>query len=198
MVLAELSIRLPSLNERREDIPDLSVHFLGKLYRTYRGEDEPAENPPALTAEAKDVLMRHSYKGNIRELRSILLRALFFRTKNVISADSIRQAIAGTGSAESSAPLPATRNLDERLATDIIGRIRAGGDFWSEVYEPFSHNDLSRETVRTVIEKARSLAGKTMPAVARYLKALGDGVDGEEEQRRLFKFKNFLYKTVKI
>src|SRR6185369_13916548 len=113
--LSELSIRLPSLNERREDIPDLSVHFLGKLYRTYRGEDEPAEKPPALTVEAKDVLTRHSYKGNIRELRSILLRALFFRSKNVISADSIRMAIAGTGSGEPAAQLPAVRNLDERL-----------------------------------------------------------------------------------
>jgi transcriptional regulator with GAF, ATPase, and Fis domain len=197
--LSELSIRLPSLNERREDIPDLSVHFLGKLYRTYRGEDEPAEKPPALTAEAKDVLMRHSYKGNIRELRSILLRALFFRSKNVINADSIRLAIAGTGSAETEMPLPALRNLDERLAGEIIARIQTGGDFWSEVYEPFSHNDISRETVRLVIEKTRGLAGKTMPVVARYLKALGDdGVAGDEEKRRLFKFKNFLYKTVKI
>jgi transcriptional regulator with GAF, ATPase, and Fis domain len=196
--LSELSIRLPSLNERREDIPDLSVHFLGKLYRTYRGEDEPAEKPPALTSEAKDVLTRHSYKGNIRELRSILLRALFFRTKNVISADAIRQAIAGTGSGDSTPVLPAVRNLDERLAGDIIGRIQDGGDFWSEIYEPFSRNDISRETVRLVIEKARGLAGKTMPAVARYLKAVGGGEGLDEEQRRLFKFKNFLYKTVKI
>jgi hypothetical protein len=37
-----------------------------------------------------------------------------------------------------------------------------------------------------------------MPVVARYLKALGVGEDRDEEQRRLFKFKNFLYKTVKI
>ena len=195
--LSELSIRLPSLNERREDIPDLSVHFLGKLYRTYRREDEPAETPPSLTAEAKDVLTRHSYKGNIRELRSILLRALFFRTQNVITADSIRMAIAGTGSGEPP-QLPAVRSLDERLATEIIERIQAGGDFWGEVYEPFSHNDISRETVRLVIEKSRVQAGKTMPAVARYLKALGDGGEKDEEQRRLFKFKNFLYKTVRI
>jgi transcriptional regulator with GAF, ATPase, and Fis domain len=196
--LSELSIRLPSLNERREDIPDLSVHFLGKLYRTYRGEDEPSEKPPSLTADAKEVLMRHSYKGNIRELRSILLRALFFRTRNVIEADSIRMAIAGTGMAEPTLSLPAARTLEERLATDIIERIQSDGDFWSEVYEPFSHNDISRETVRAVIEKTRGLAGKTMPAVARYLKALGESVDSDEEQRRLFKFKNFLYKTVKI
>ena len=79
--LSELSIRLPSLNERREDIPDLSVHFLGKLYRTYRAEGATNEKPPYLAKEAKEILMHHSYKGNIRELRSILLRALFFRQK---------------------------------------------------------------------------------------------------------------------
>jgi DNA-binding NtrC family response regulator len=189
---------LPSLNERREDIPDLSVHFLGKLYRTYRGEDESAEKPPALTAEAKVVLTQHSYKGNIRELRSILLRALFFRTRHVINADAIRRAIAGTGSGEPTPQLPAVRNLDERLANDILGQIQNGGDFWSEVYEPFSRSDISRETVRLVIELARGLAGKTLPAVARYLKAIGGAEEQDEQQRRLFKFKNFLYKTVKI
>jgi transcriptional regulator with GAF, ATPase, and Fis domain len=196
--LSELSIRLPSLNERREDIPDLSVHFLGKLYRTYRADEEPAETPPVLTREAKDILMRHSYQGNIRELRSILLRALFFRRRNVIDADAITQAVAGTGSAGiNGRELPPARDLDERLATDILERIAGGSDFWSEVYEPFSRNDIPRDTVRLVIEKARLQAGKTMPSVARYLRAVEDG-DRAEEQRRLFKFKNFLYKTVKI
>lgn len=196
--LAELSIRLPSLNERREDIPDLAVHFLGKLYRTYRSEDEPPDKPPVMTKEAKDILMRHNYKGNIRELRSILLRALFFRRKNIITGDAVNMAIAGAGSAEGNAQIPATRDLDERVATDIMARIAAGGDFWTEVYDPFSRNDISRETVRLVIEKARAAAGKTMPAVARYLKAVDGGAATAEEQRRLFRFKNFLYKTVRI
>ena len=196
--LSELSIRLPSLNERREDIPDLSVHFLGKLYRTYRAENETEDKPPFLTKEAKEILMRHSYKGNIRELRSILLRALFFRRKSVITGEAITAAIAGTGRLEERPAPSVTHDLDERLAGEIVDKIASGGSFWSDVYEPYSRNDISRETVRMVIEKARSKAGKTMPAVARYLKALVDGVEKEEEQRQLFRFKNFLYKTVKI
>ncbi len=197
--LSELSIRLPSLNERREDIPDLSVHFLGKLYRTYRAENDTGETPPYLANEAKEILMRHSYKGNIRELRSILLRALFFRRKSAITGEAIREAIAGTGCLEGrTPPSTAAHDLDEHLANEIIARIATGGDFWSDIYEPFSRNDISRETVRLVIEKARAAAGKTMPAVARYLKALADGLEKEEEQRQLFRFKNFLYKTVKL
>lgn len=196
--LSELSIRLPSLNERREDIPDLAVHFLGKLYRTYRGDNEPLEKPPILTKEAKDILMRHSYKGNIRELRSILLRALFFRSKNVISGEAISEAIAGTGCLETVPVVRASQNLDEMVAAEILEKIEAGGDFWSDIYEPFTQNDISRETVRLIIERTRAKAGKTMPAVARYLKALADGLGHDEEQRQLFRFKNFLYKTVKI
>ena len=196
--LSELSIRLPSLNERREDIPDLSVHFLGKLYRTYRAENNLEETPPHLTKEAKEILMRHSYKGNIRELRSILLRALFFRRKNVITGEAISEAIAGTERLEDRQPATVTRDLDQRLAGEIVNKIDAGGDFWSDLYEPFSRNDISRETVRLVIEKARASAGKTMPAVARYLKVFADDLEKDEQQRQLFRFKNFLYKTVKI
>ena len=196
--LSELSIRLPSLNERREDIPDLSVHFLGKLYRTYRGESETDQTVPILTKEAKDILRHHNYNGNIRELRSILLRALFFRSRNIISAEAIQQAIAVTGTLDTRPIRSASHSLDEQLAGEILERIAAGGDFWTDIYEPFAHNDLSRETVRLVIEKARSKAGKTMPAVARHLKALTAGLNKEEEQRQLFRFKNFLYKTVRL
>lgn len=197
--LSELSIRLPSLNERREDIPDLSVHFLGKLYRTYRAENDSGETPPYLTKDAKEILMRHDYKGNIRELRSILLRALFFRHKSGISADAIRDAIAGTGRLEQRTPMTSpAADFDRQLAGEIIGRIIRGGDFWVDIYEPFSRNDISRETVRQVIHKARSAAGKTMPAVARYLHVFSEGITRDEEQRLLFRFKNFLYKTVKL
>jgi transcriptional regulator with GAF, ATPase, and Fis domain len=196
--LSELSIRLPSLNERREDIPDLSVHFLGKLYLTYRGDKEPNEKPPLLTNEAKDILMRHNYQGNIRELRSILLRALFFRSKNVITGEGITRAIAGTGCLEARSTLPLAKDLDQRLAGEILDNITMGGDFWANVYEPFSRNDISRETVRIVIDRARAKAGKTMPAVARFLKALDEELKPEDKQRQLFRFKNFLYKTVRL
>ncbi len=196
--LSELSIRLPSLNERRADIPDLSVHFLGKLYRTYRAETDTGETPPYLTKDAKDILMRHNYKGNIRELRSILLRALFFRQKGAITGDSISEAIAGTSNLESPSRPTTLNNLDEQVAGEIITKIIAGGNFWTDIYDPFTRNDISRETVRLIIEKARAKAGKTMPAVARYLKALSGGQERDEEQRQLFRFKNFLYKTVKL
>ncbi|MBE0596115.1 MAG: sigma 54-interacting transcriptional regulator, partial [Desulfuromonadales bacterium] len=83
--LCELTIEVPSLNERREDIPDLATHFLGKLWRVYKRPEEGEEEAPMLTREAQALLSNHHYSGNVRELRSILLRALFFRRRRLIS-----------------------------------------------------------------------------------------------------------------
>jgi DNA-binding NtrC family response regulator len=194
--LAELSIRLPSLNERREDIPDLAVHFLGKLYRTYRGQDDP-EEPPTLADDAKSELVVHQYEGNIRELRSILLRAMFFRRGSVIGGDAIRQAIKGVGLG-SVAQAHDGRDLAAHLADTIVERIRQGGDFWQDVYEPFTRNDISRDVVRLVVEKSRAFAGRPLPGVARYLQAVNDDASVDEQRKMMFKFKNFLYKTVRF
>jgi transcriptional regulator with GAF, ATPase, and Fis domain len=194
--LSELSVKIPQLSERREDIPDLAVHFLGKLYRTYRGKDENPEDSPALTEEAKKVLVNHRYRGNIRELRSILLRALFFRRGKAISGEDITRAIREGMKDE---PETTRDTLNDRLAGEILAEIENGGNFWDAVYGPFSRNTISRDVVRAVIEKARFAAGNTMPQIADYLKAIaGDIRKNSEEKKKFFKFKNFLYKTVKI
>ena len=194
--LSELSVRVPSLNERREDIPDLAIHFLGKLYRTYRGKDDPRDDPPTLSEEAKQALVGHTYQGNIRELRSILLRALFFRKGKAISGDEIRHALRN-GTRENTFGTAA--RLNEQLATEIMEKIEQGGDFWSVVYEPYSQSRISREVVKLVIERSRAAAGRNIPQIARHLKAVaGDMEQDEEERKRFFRFKNFLYKTVRI
>jgi transcriptional regulator with GAF, ATPase, and Fis domain len=194
--LTELSVRVPSLNERREDIPDLSTHFLGKLYRTYRDRNAEDNSTPVLSNEAKQVLMGHTYKGNIRELRSILLRALFFRLGTIITGDDIRRAIRD-GMHE--APANASQALAEQVVDDIMSELEKGKDFWEAVYQPYSENLISRDAVRMVVERSRGVAGRQMPQIARYLKAIKGELSGnEEERRRFFRFKNFLYKTVKI
>ena len=195
--LTELSVVVPSLNERREDIPDLSTHFLGKLYRTYRSREEEAlGDAPTLSKEAKEALVGHSYQGNIRELRSILLRALFFRSGKVVTGEDIKRAIRD-GSREQTSP--ASDRLSDEVAGGIMAEIENGSDFWEAVYEPYSQSRISKDVVRLVVEKSRLAAGKSMPEIARHLKAVtGDTQEDEEERKRFFRFKNFLYKTVRI
>jgi len=65
-----VEIKLPSLNERREDIPLLVHHFIKKynkeLNRNILGTDN----------ETMRILMNYSYKGGIRELENVIERAL--------------------------------------------------------------------------------------------------------------------------
>ncbi len=190
--LSELTIDVPSLNERREDIPDLAVHFLGQLYRVYRQPEEPLDQVPVISKEAQALLAQHDFTGNIRELRSILLRALLFRRGRVISAAELRHAVA-------LAQPPVDVHTEQQPLRLIQSALRAGtGDFWSLVHQPFTDNQLTRDNVRALVEEVRRGGARNMPAIALALKACDPHSKDAEEQRRFFKFKNFLYKTVKI
>ena len=141
-------------------------------------------------------MVGHNYQGNIRELRSILLRALFFRSGKVVTGEDIKRAIRDGMREQVS---PASERLSEEVAGSIMAEIVAGKDFWEAVYEPYSKSQISRDVVRLVIEKSRVAAGKSMPEIARHLKAVGaDPQEDEEQRKKFFRFKNFLYKTVRI
>ena len=194
--LSELSMEVPSLNQRREDISDLATHFLGKLYQVYKRPEESENDVPSISKGAQELLSSHHYTGNIRELRSILLRALFFRKKRIISEDDIRRVLLEMGG---SVTETASSKLTEETAREIFVSIRTGReDFWSALHAPYSENHLSRDVVSAVIDLARREGANTMPKIAVLLRACNPKQDDPEEQRIFFKFKNFLYKTVKI
>jgi DNA-binding NtrC family response regulator len=66
--ISTVSIYIPPLDERKEDIPLLAGHFLKKYSALY-------EKDFFITADALDILMKYSWKGNIRELENALERA---------------------------------------------------------------------------------------------------------------------------
>ena len=59
---------VPSLRERREDIPLLVRHFLKEFSSAY------SRRPREIADDAIDVLLRYSWPGNIRELRNVIER----------------------------------------------------------------------------------------------------------------------------
>jgi DNA-binding NtrC family response regulator len=71
--LEVMSIHLPSLAERREDIPDLVAHFIGLF------NGELGKNIVGLTPDALDCLVRHPWPGNVRELRNVIERVMILR-----------------------------------------------------------------------------------------------------------------------
>lgn len=69
---------MPSLRERKEDIPLLASHFLKKY-----GSDE-GKQPPVLSADAVNMLTQYSWPGNIRELENTIQRNVVLAKGNVI------------------------------------------------------------------------------------------------------------------
>ncbi len=63
-------VRIPSLRERREDIPDLVAHFLAR----FAAERRIAT--PNVSEEAIAALQAHDWPGNVRQLRNIIERTL--------------------------------------------------------------------------------------------------------------------------
>jgi two-component system response regulator GlrR len=82
-----VSLRLPPLAERREDIPVLAAHFLRKLAERYR---KPV---PSLAPDALQLLVAAPWPGNVRQLLNLLEQALALTTTGVIPASQVQSAL---------------------------------------------------------------------------------------------------------
>ncbi len=194
--LSELVIEVPSLNERREDIPDLAVHFLGRLFQVYRQPEQTANDAPVLTADAKQALSQHHYTGNMRELRSILLRSMLFRSGRFIQQKDIEKALQPHSNGQ---PDSSRQALEKQLSDEILERIKNEElDFWEGIYRPYSQKEITREVVLKVVEDARREGAGSMPKLARVLRACDPADESEEARKIFFRFKNFLYKTIRV
>ena len=74
-----VSLTIPPLRDRREDIPLLVDHFLGKIARR-AGRPQP----PPVSAGAMKALMNHGWPGNVRELENALEHALVLGREGAI------------------------------------------------------------------------------------------------------------------
>jgi two-component system, NtrC family, response regulator PilR len=79
-----IEMRVPSLRERSEDVPELADAILTRLGRRMK-MDTPKIDPDALA-----LLQMHPFPGNVRELENVLERALTLCAGGTISADNIR------------------------------------------------------------------------------------------------------------
>jgi len=73
--IATVTITLPPLNERRDDVPLLTDHFLKKF-------SEKNNRTISISPEALNLLMRNDWKGNVRELENVIERALISSENN--------------------------------------------------------------------------------------------------------------------
>jgi nitrogen regulation protein NR(I) len=115
--LKVVTIHLPPLRERKNDIGSLTDYFLRRF-----ASEADATNP-GITEEARSVLNAHTWPGNIRELANTIQKALIFNLGAPISHEDIRQAI----SADSNASGTQTANAEQTLQQWAHSMLLAGG-----------------------------------------------------------------------
>jgi DNA-binding NtrC family response regulator len=77
-------IRLPALRERRQDIPDLARHLLGRAAR--RPPDQVAN---LLSPDAVDTLLEYEWPGNVRELANVMEHAFILAGGGQITSEHL-------------------------------------------------------------------------------------------------------------
>jgi DNA-binding NtrC family response regulator len=118
-----ITIELPPLRQRKEDIPLLVEHFLKK----YAEENErPVRR---ITPEALRPLMGYSWPGNVRELENVIERAVVLSSGPEINMDLLPDSMLGRGSSLSMHDQPSDASLFEivedierRIITDMLER----------------------------------------------------------------------------
>jgi transcriptional regulator with PAS, ATPase and Fis domain len=156
--LAVLSIQLPPLRERAEDLPELAQHLFARFYR-----EEPAAaqrgRVHAISPEALRALVAYPWPGNIRELRNVLFGMLVAKRAGdeLLLSDLPRRVLRREGP-------QAAPGLTTRAAVEA--RLDAGA------------LDLRREVElleRTALAAALDRAGGSATRAARLLGTIGRG-----------------------
>ncbi len=90
-----LRIFIPPLRERKEDIPLLIDHFIKKYSLRHKKEIK------GITKEARDLLIKYDYPGNVRELENIIERAVVLARGEYITTEDIAGIPSGQRESES-------------------------------------------------------------------------------------------------
>jgi DNA-binding NtrC family response regulator len=104
-----ITLDLPPLRQRKEDIPQLAVHFLEKYAK------ENSRPIRQLTPDALRLLMAYSWPGNVRELENVIERAVVLSTETEIGPELLPDQIGGRSSS-----LPALEHRGDASLFDIM------------------------------------------------------------------------------
>jgi serine/threonine-protein kinase PknK len=151
--LCAVTVQVPPLRERTEDIPLLVEHFLAHLAETEGGAEKQID------AGALRVLMAHDWPGNVRELANELRRA-WHLTEAMITRDALSRAVleGHERRLEEGEALPRLRDVVDRVERRLIQEaMQVHGGNKSRVADALglSRVGLRKKMVRLGLQDAR-------------------------------------------
>jgi two-component system response regulator PilR (NtrC family) len=144
-----VEIHLPSLSERKADVPLLIEHFVDKYKREMRKDIKGVSN------DVMRLMMQHEWKGEIRELENIIERAVIFCSGEFITLDDLPDFLRG--------------DISITMPEDKVSLEVAINDFEKQyIFSILRKNNFDKE------QTARDLR-VSLPTLYRRIKDLGIG-----------------------
>jgi two-component system response regulator PilR (NtrC family) len=158
-----IEMRVPTLRERAEDIPELAQQILVRLTRRANTGEV------GITSDAMAKLCGYAFPGNVRELENILERALTLCAGGMIQPDDIR--LQTVGRADAAAPAPRA----EAVAYPAASEREPTGAALGDQLEGMERDAIVRALEQTRYNKtaAAKLLGVTFRALRYRIKKLG-------------------------
>ena len=145
-----VNIKLPTLDDRREDIPLLVAHFLQLIAK------EADQERKVYAPEAVEMLVTAEWPGNIRQLYNIVRQNVALSRSPVISAELVQQSLgehAGKLASFSDARDEFTRNYLSQILQITMGNVsqaaRLAKRNRTDFYKLLSRHDLNPDTFKT-------------------------------------------------
>jgi DNA-binding NtrC family response regulator len=131
-----VTITLPPLRIRKDDIPLLVKHFLLKHSCENRIENI------SVHPDAIDKMLEYSWPGNIRELENVIKRSLILAKGNIITADLVSEEFAK----DENIPKTSFERIDNYLSEDIV---KKEGEIFKSVIE-----EIEKDIIRWALQKS--------------------------------------------
>ncbi len=139
-----VSITLPPLRERKEDIPLLANHFLHKF------SEENKKSISHISPEVLEILIRYSWPGNVRELEHTIERAVIFSTHPIILPEDLPRNMFEEMKGPESLPigkLLPLKEIEKRYVLQVLEETKGNKKKASEIL------GIDRTTLYRILEK---------------------------------------------
>lgn len=159
--LAVAVLRLPPLRDRREDLALLIDHTLALVNR--EGKEQPGFLEKRVSSGARNILLAHPWRGNVRELQNTLGRAAIWTPEPTLRTEDIRDALLST---------------DEIKEDSVLGKPLGDGLDLSQVLATVARHYLERaldEAQGNKTQAARLLGLPSYQTLTNWMKRYGVG-----------------------
>jgi len=148
-------LRVPSLAERKEDIPLLADHFLRKYCAIL------SRPPRSFSKEAVEELSARSWKGNVRELENFVQRLAVLSQGKLLRRDDVARELARAEGTLETSSAPMEQLVEERIR-EFLRRLGPALDSETALHDLFVRQ-VERPLVKVILE---ATAGNQIRAAA--------------------------------